>query len=167
MIAAVWGIGGWVFSLSFAIYRLGPLAVEPIRDGDIHGWRWALLVGWTAFMLYTEGYRGFYKQASPRVVARGSHLVNERSRVRRILAPLFCMGFFGATRRRLIVSWCFYPGLIIVIIAVRQLPQPWRGLIDAGVVAGLAVGVAAVLWFAGLALRGEPMPVPSDVPEDS
>jgi hypothetical protein len=77
------------------------------------------------------------------------------------------MGLFGATRRRLIVSWCLYAGLVVVIVSVRQVPQPWRGVIDAGVVAGLALGVLAVLYYVALALRGEPMPVPTDVPDEA
>lgn len=165
MIAAIWGIGGWLVLLSQAIYRLTPLAIEPIRDGEIAGWRWALLIGWTAFMIYSEGYRGFWLQASPRVVARGVHLTREPSAVRRLLAPLFCMGLFGAPRKRLIVSWCLYSGLVVIILAVRQVPQPWRGIIDLGVVAGLAVGVVAVLYYVGVALAGRDLPVPAEVPE--
>lgn len=162
--ATVWGIGGWLLLLSQAIYRLTPLALEAIESGAIYGWRWALVIGWTAFMVYSEGYRGFWLQASPRVVARGFHLASEPSWTRKLLAPLFCMGLFGATRKRLIVSWCLYAGLVVVILAVRQIPQPWRGVIDFGVVAGLALGVLAVVYYAGQALAGREMPVPSDVP---
>ena len=164
--ATIWGIGGWLVLLSQAIYRLTPLAYEAIESGEIYGWRWGLLAGWTAFMLYSEGYKGFWLQASPRVVARGFHLARDPSPVRRLLAPLFCMGLFGATRRRLIVSWCLYAGLVVVIIAVRQVPQPWRGVIDFGVVAGLGLGVLAVIYYTGQALAGRPMPVPAEVPDE-
>jgi len=34
---------------------------------------------------------------------------------------------------------------------VRRLAQPWRGIIDAGVVVGLAWGVGSVVYYA---LRG-------------
>jgi apolipoprotein N-acyltransferase len=84
-----------------------------------------------------------------------------------VLAPLFCMGLFHATRKRLIVSWCALIGIVGLIVLVRQLDQPWRGIVDGGVVAGLGWGLVAMLWFMVRALLGHPMPVPADVPEDA
>ncbi len=164
-LATFWGIGGYLLLLSQAIYRLTPLAWEPVSAGLLHGWHWPALIGYIVFMAYSEGYKGFFKQVGPRVAARGFHLTSESSWLRRLLAPLFCMSLFGATRKRLIVSWCLYTGIVIIVLAVRKLHQPYRGMIDAGVVVGLAMGVVAVVLYTAVGLRGDTLPVSADIPK--
>ena len=70
-----------------------------------------------------------------------------------VAAPLFCMGFFHAQRRRLIISHSLTLGIIVLILLIKLLPQPWRGIVDAGVVVGLAWGLVALLIFAVQGLR--------------
>ena len=36
--------------------------------------------------------------------------------------------------------------IIILVLLVQMIPQPWRGIIDAGVVVGLSWGVLS-LWY--------------------
>ena len=84
----------------------------------------------------------------------------------RFWTPLFFAGLqqnrlFHADRRTLLRSRILLVGLIIVISAVRMLPQPWRGIVDGGVVAGLAWGLAAALYLFVAALRGRSLPVDS------
>ena len=161
-----WGIGGYLFILGNAIYRLTPLALEPIRSGELVAWQWALMVGFVGFMTYSEGYKGFWKAVGPRVAGRALHLASDHGHpIRRLLAPFFCMSLFGATRKRLIVSYCLYGGIIVLVIAVRQLAQPYRGIVDAGVVVGLGLGCLAVVYFFARALAGHALPVAPDVPE--
>ena len=107
----------------------------------------ALLVGNVVFMAHSEGYKGFQKAFSPRVAARTHYLAAHPHWLRTLFAPLFCMGFFHATRKRMIVSYTLTVVLVGVILAVRQLDQPWRGIIDAGVVVGLAWGLVAYWVF--------------------
>ncbi len=164
--STLWGVVGYLALLSSAVARLTPLALEPIRSGEMVGWQWLLMAVFMVFMIYSEGYRGFWKAVGPRVSGRALHLARPgNSLVRRLLAPLFCMSLFGATRKRLIVSWCLYSGIILLVVAVRQLSQPYRGIVDAGVVVGLAMGCASVLYFFARALTGASLPVPTDVPE--
>jgi hypothetical protein len=165
LLIAAWGAGGVALIVGQAIARLTPIALRPIRTGMLAGWQWAVLIAWVLFQLYAEGYRGFWRAFSPRVVARAFHLARRPRALHVLLAPLFCMGFFHATRRRLIVSWLFTLGLIGLILLVHQLPQPWRGIVDAGVVAGLVVGLAGMAVHFARAAAGRPMPVPADVPE--
>ena len=54
--------------------------------------------------------------------------------------------------------------VILIIIAVRALPSPWRGVVDLGVVVALAWGVAALWYFFAFALRGMEPPVSADTP---
>jgi hypothetical protein len=81
------------------------------------------------------------------------------------LAPFFCTGLFHATRRRMIASWLLYAGIIALILAVRALDQPWRGMVDAGVVVGLSWGAVSILIYYVRALAGHPPAVSPELPD--
>lgn len=162
---AAWGIGGVCLLLSQALMRLTPWAIEPIVEG-MPGWQWGLYVGWAVLNGYTEGYRGFQMRFSPRVVQRAFWLARNPRPLRLILAPIFCMSYFHATRRGKVVAWVLLLFIICAVLVVRALPQPWRGIVDGGVVLGLAWGLLAILYFWGRALSAPPPP-PNDLPEAS
>ncbi|MCG8420298.1 MAG: hypothetical protein MJE77_20390 [Proteobacteria bacterium] len=164
---ALWGVFGFSFILVRAVWGLFPLAVEPIQTGSLSGLHIAAYVLWVAFMAYSEGYRGFQKHMSPRVAARAMYAARNPRPLLVILAPLFCMGLFHATRRRLAISWIILIGVIILIIAVRELTQPWRGIVDGGVVIGLGWGLLATLYYSALALTGRLSDVAAEVPEEA
>merc|ERR1712238_616600 len=63
-----------------------------------------------------------------------------------ILAPLYSMGLFHATRKRMIVSWSVSIGVAVIVAAVKKLPYPWRNIVDAGVVVGLTWGAASIAF---------------------
>jgi hypothetical protein len=54
------------------------------------------------------------------------------------------MGLFHATKKRMIVSWCVSLGVSGIVYAVKKLPYPWRNIVDAGVVVGLAWGSISI-----------------------
>ena len=81
-----------------------------------------------------------------------------------LLAPFFCTGLFHARRRRVIAMWILYGGLVALIISVRKLAQPWRGMIDAGVVVGLSWGVIAILVTYLRAMTGNPPAASPELP---
>lgn len=166
LLMAAWGVLGVLAILGQAIFRLGALALEPLRDGSVlTGGQIALYIGWTVFNAYAEGYRGFQRAFSPRVVARAVHLGRHPTPLRVLLAPLYCMALFGATRRRLIVAWVMLGGIALLVTLVRQLPQPWRGIVDAGVVVGLLWGVVVIVWlFARAVVQGR-VPADDSIPE--
>ncbi|HBE69275.1 MAG TPA: hypothetical protein DDW52_14095 [Planctomycetaceae bacterium] len=145
-IAPIWGLIGVVALLGFAIYRLAPRAWEALQEG-LTPFQWCLMVVWTVFMVYSEGYRGFQKKFSPRTAARVNYLSKSPSATQTLLAPLFCMGYFGATRRVQITSICLTLGIVLLVLLVSQLPQPWRGIVDFGVVAGLSWGLLTFVAF--------------------
>ncbi len=146
LLAALWGAAGVALLLSSAIYRLGQRALE-IQDYSLGFLEWGVLVVWSVFMMVSEGYRGFQKGFSPRVAARARWLARNPAPVRGLLAPAFCMGFFTATRRRMIASWAVTCGIVLLIVAVSFLEQPWRGIVDTGVVLGLLWGLVAMLIY--------------------
>lgn len=165
MIGAVWGLTGVMMLLASAIYRLTPLAMDAFGY-ELRWYHWMFLAFVLLFMAYLEGYRAFQQGFSPRVAARARYLKHHRNALHTLLAPLFCMGYFHATKRRRITSLSVTAGIIVLIILVRFLPQPWRGIVDAGVVVGLAWGLVSLLIFGLQALSRERFNYSPEVPEE-
>ena len=74
------------------------------------------------------------------------------------------MGLMHATRRRKTIAWTLLSMIVVLVLLVRQLPAPWRGIVDMGVVLGLVAGLLSVWWFAARTLLGQAPNVPSDLP---
>jgi len=163
VLIAGWGVFGVVVVLVSAIVRLTPLALEPLSTG-MTTTQWLLYVSWSLINLYAEGYRGFQRSFVPRVVARAFYVARHRRPLHVALAPIFCMGLFFASRRRLIASWSIVIGVSALVALIRGLEQPWRGIVDAGVVIGLAYGTASLVVSFVAALAGRPIVVSPQVP---
>ncbi|NOY89630.1 MAG: hypothetical protein GXP55_00375 [Deltaproteobacteria bacterium] len=162
---ALWGVLWVTALLSQAVMRLLPRAIEPWTEGSMSGLQMALYVGVVVIMAYSEGYRAFQLRFSPRVVSRAVHLGKHPKPLHVVFALFFCMSLFHSTKRQKTVSWFFVFGILALVIMVRQLSQPWRGIIDGGVVVGLGWGIAAIWWIFARALMGHPAPEPPDLPE--
>ncbi len=158
--ASVWGVAGIVLLLSRTILRLSAWVAELFNGVDMALWHWAVLGVWVVVMGWTEGYQGFQLGYSRRVVRRAFELDDERRWLPRLLAPIVSMGLCYAPRARLIVSWSVVSGIALLVTLVRQVPQPWRGIVDAGVVVGLSWGLLAIVVYFLNALRGVPVPAP-------
>lgn len=164
---ASFGIAWIAVLLGEAGYRLTPIALEPWRDGSLTP---ALKVVWVVWFLvnaYFEGYRGFQQRFSPRVVGRAAYLGDHPTVLRIVLAPFFCLSMFHARRAQLIFRWTFVTALYTLIYFVRLLPQPWRGILDGGVVIALVWGLGAVFYFFGRYLLDLDHPIATDLPEDA
>ncbi len=162
---AYWGLAGVIMLLGSAIYRLSPLAVDALACKFLW-YHWFALVITVFFMAYVEGYRAFQQAFSPRVAARARYLRDHPNVMHSVLAPLFCMAYFHANRRRQITSLSVTAGIIILVILVRFLEQPWRGIIDGGVVVGLAWGLVSLAVFGYQALTEDHFPYAPEVPEE-
>jgi hypothetical protein len=143
---ALWGVVGVLMLLGSAVYRLSFLALDAFSY-DFFWYHWVAFALIVVFMAYAEGFRAFQQGFSPRVAARARYLRDNPRVSRVIFAPLFCMGFFHATRRRQVTSISVTAGIILLVLMVRLLPQPWRGIIDAGVIIGLAWGIVSLFIF--------------------
>ena len=159
-----WGIAGVALFLLNPILRLGTVAVEAVSAG-LTPVQWGVAAVWVVFMLYSEAYRGFHKQFAPRVAVRALALAHAPRPHLVLLAPFVCMGLLHATQRRRTIAWTLLSVIVVLVIAVKQLPSPWRGIVDLGVVAGLVSGLGSVLYFAARTALGSPPPVASDWPE--
>jgi hypothetical protein len=161
--AAAWGIAGVVGIITRAVARLVPHAVEGFTT-PLLPWHWAALAGWVGFMVYFEGYKGFQRAFSPRVVLRALHLARNPRPLHALLAPLYVMGLIHASRRRLVTGWLLVATMVGLVLGVRHVAQPVRGLIDVGVILGLVWGVAAIFAFLVGALTGRPPRGSLDLP---
>ncbi|MDA0823095.1 MAG: hypothetical protein O3C28_11820 [Proteobacteria bacterium] len=141
-----WAVAGFTSILVLAMQRMAPYAIEALSSSlsDVH---LSVLIGNILAMAYYEGYKGFQCSFSPRFAARAQSLMSELSWPRVLLAPLFCMGFFAAPRRRIASAIILSVAIIVLVLIFRELPQPWRGILDAGVVVGLAWGCVATIYF--------------------
>jgi len=164
MIGAFWGLAGVALLLGSAIYRLTPLAIDAFQ----YDWSWQHWLSFALmlfFMAYAEGYQAFQQGFSPRVAARARYLRDHPNALHAILAPFFCMAYFHAVKRRQIVSISVTAGIIVLVVLVRHLPQPWRGIIDGSVVVGLAWGLVSLIVFAYQAFTSDHFPYSPEVPE--
>lgn len=140
----LWGIGGVVALLSYAIVRLITISIAAFGF-TLTPSHWAVLAVSVGFMAYAEGYRTFQKTWAPRVIGRAFELRENCSPIRLLFAPFYCMSFFHATRKRMLTAWITTILIILLVVLMNRMAQPWRGLIDAGVVVGLSWGVVALI----------------------
>ena len=159
-----WGAGGVVALLLQALNRLTPYAIEAFELG-LTPLQWAVCIAWTLLNAYAEGYRGFQKGFSPRVIARMVHLARAPRPLFVLLAPLYAMSLFHARKKRLIVARVLVVVIVGLVLTIRYLPQPWRGIVDVGVVVGLVWGTLSILWLLFAALFRGSVPPDDSLPE--
>jgi hypothetical protein len=137
----------------YAIVRLAAHVIGALAVGlDVLQWL-ALMVN-VVFLAWSEGYRGFQLKFSPRVAARALYLWRTPTPlITRLVAPLFCIGYFDASRRTKTVAWAGTTGIVILVLLVHRLDQPWRGIVDAGVVVGLSWGLTSLVVMAVATFR--------------
>lgn len=164
-LGACWGLAGVLLLLLSACFRLWPKTVAAFSE-PFSWYHWLALVVIVLGMAYAEGYKGFQKAFSPRTAARARHLRHNPRLDHVILAPFFCMGYFHATGRRKITSITLTLGIIVLIILVSFVSQPWRGIIDAGVVVGLAWGIISLILFSIRAFGSNEFPYAAEVPNE-
>ncbi|MDC9721013.1 MAG: hypothetical protein PSN46_09860 [Gammaproteobacteria bacterium] len=165
-IGFVWGSIGVIGLLLVSVVRLSNIALEFFLY-PAHVWHWVALVVWVMFMAYTEGYKGFQRAFSPRVAARLVWLQKNPKLWLVALAPLYAMGFIYASKKRLIISYSILIMVLIFILIAVNLPQPWRPIMDAGVVVGLLWGATTTGWHVLSAMRDETHLVSPDLPRSA
>ncbi|WP_207061569.1 hypothetical protein [Motiliproteus sp. SC1-56] len=161
--AAGWGLLGISVFFLWAIYRLSLIALQAFEQ-PLAWYHWLGMAAWVFFMSYGEGYRGFQKGFSPRVAARIAYLYRYPGRLRALLAPVFCMGYFHIERRRQVVTFMLTLMIIGLVQLVHFLEQPWRGIVDLGVVIGLSWGLISLWLFTARALTDSRYPHSPEVP---
>ena len=149
---AIWAVAGITGILAWAIVRLSGIALDAL-EMPLAWYHWATIGAFVPFMAWSEGTRGFQRRFSPRVAERAMLIRSAPTAARVIFAPLFAAGFFGGSRRERIGACLGTTAILVLVILVHRLEQPWRGILDAGVVAGLAWGLVATLALSARAWR--------------
>ena len=148
--AAVWGVVGVTLFLSMAVWRVAPHIAE-VFTVETTWWQWLAFGFSIVFMAYTEGYKGFQQKFAPRVASRVLYLSTHAGWLNGLLAPAFCLGYFGSTRRRQITAITISLMIAAIVHFVKEFNAPWRGIVDAGVIVGLSWGLLAFLVFVRIA----------------
>ena len=149
---ALWAVAGIAGLLAWAIVRLADIAIGAL-DEPFAWYHWAAIGAFVPFMAWSEGLRGFQRRFSPRVAERAMLIRTAPTAARVIFAPLFAAGFFGGSRREQVGACLGTVAIVALVILVHRLDQPWRGILDAGVVAGLTWGVVATVALSARAWR--------------
>ncbi len=163
-ISVFWAYFGFSFLIASAIVRLTPIALE-VSWLNLSAVQYIFAAIFTVFMIYAEGIGGFHKKLAPRFAARAKHLSRNPRWLHILLAPFFCVGYFYANRKRVITSFALTFAIVILVIIVHQMPQPWRGIIDVGVILGLFTGLMSMgFWLVRVHLHGY-SEIETDLPE--
>ncbi|HKP60227.1 MAG TPA: hypothetical protein VJV78_26060 [Polyangiales bacterium] len=152
--AGVFGI--FVVGVTFveAIYRLGVRAHTTLH-GELDARETWLLGASVALFAYAEGYRALHGRFVPHVVARAAQLSAAPQSLRGwLIAPLYVLCLVQAHRSSQRRAWLSVILIVLAVLIVRALPEPWRGIIDAGVAAALSIGLASLVFATAAWLRG-------------
>jgi hypothetical protein len=163
ILGATWAVTGFSALILFALWRLTPLALDAFAF-EMQWHHWAAMIVNILFMTYSEAYKGFHKAFSPRAAARAKYLLENPSWLHSLLAPLFVMCYFHSTRKRMIVSYALTAFIVVLIVIVHKLDQPWRGVVDAGVVIGLSLGLLSFWWWVARVFSGKAGDISPDMP---
>jgi hypothetical protein len=164
---ATWGVAQVISILANAIRRLFPIAIEPFIQKEMKIYHWVMYAGWFIIMLYSEGYKAFQQKFSPLVVKRAYTLYENPSVMNYLLAGPYSMGLFGATKKRMSVTWSITIGVFAIVGIVKKLPYPYRSIIDAGVVGGLSYGMTSTLVYLIRGMCGKVPDIDPCLPESN
>jgi hypothetical protein len=161
-----WAIGGVAATLLEATARLGYTALRALGAG-LTPLQWAAFITAAILLVYFEGHRALQRRFAPAVVTRGLQAGDALVGMATLLAPLYSISLVGdapAQRGRTLGGIAL---IVVAVLLVRQLPQPWRGIVDGAVALALAWGLIALaieVIRAQHARRVEPACAPAALP---
>lgn len=143
VLATCWALCGVLAIFADAVLALGGRGLQTVRAG-LAPMEWVALYVLVALFVYGEGVRALQHRWIPLVLARCIDVARARG-LHQLLAPLYAMLLVGAPRRTLARAWLGVAGIVLAVLLVRALPDPWRGIIDLAVAAALAWGLLVLL----------------------
>ena len=102
-LGAVWGLAGIAALLGFSVWRLAGVAADAWAY-EFHVYHWLVLAAHVAFMAWSEGYRGFQQNFSPRIVARAQYLIAHPRPAHVLLGLLWGLISMGAFTLRALTA---------------------------------------------------------------
>ncbi len=150
--AAAWTLLGVSGLFASAVFRLGGRGVDTILNG-LAPVQWAVLAALTFFMVYTEGVLTFQRRWVPKLIDR-ARAIRDEPILLQLLAPLYGLSLVGGPAKRVLRGWLGTTAIVVAVVAVRALPDPWRGVVDFAVAAALGWGLVCIARQAPRAIRG-------------
>lgn len=146
--AAVWGITGFILILLRGAWRLAPRAFD-LFDLQLDTMHWVAVAASVGAFGIGEGYVAIQKHYIPRLLDRADRLRRTPSLLFGLLAPLYCMGLIGWDVRTTLRGWGMVATIILMIIGMNYVAEPWKQIILVGVVLAL-VWAAVACTAAGI-----------------
>lgn len=150
-LAALWAVVGTAVLLGASSIQLGLRGAATIVAG-LNGVEWLGLIVLTVAFVYGEGIRAIQRRYLPHVFRRIERLRSAHP-IHHVLAPLYAMSLVGFPLRELIAAWAGVAGIVLAVVLVAMLPQPWRGIVDFAVASALGWATIAFVMSAPRALR--------------
>jgi hypothetical protein len=145
LLARSWALAGLVLLLGRASVSLTLKGYhEVVAPGLLTPVEWMALAGIALLFVWGEGWMALHRKWAPRVAGRIRDLDAELGALGLVLAPLHAVGLVGAPRRTLVRTWSGVAAIVVAVVLVRQLAQPWQGMIKLGVAGALALGVVSL-----------------------
>ncbi len=147
LLVAAWALGGFAVLIGQALFRLTPRALETL-GGPLQPMEQASAAVSIVLFSVGKGWFVFHRRFAPRFAGRLRGLVRVRPAVGVALAPLYCMGLAPARRADVpmaLRSLLFTLAIVAMVIGLRQVVAPWRGIVTSGVVVALFFGLATTL----------------------
>jgi hypothetical protein len=140
------GLGVVALTLAEASVRLGVRAVLTVHAG-LTAAQYALLALSVIAFGYGEGYRALHRSFVPHVIERATTLARSDQRGLRswLTAPLYMLCLVQAEPRVLRRGWLSVFLICCAVVIVREVPEPYRGIVDAGVAVALGIGLFSLI----------------------
>ena len=102
-----------------------------------------------------EGIDAFGKKLSPMIIGRSYTLSTSSPLHHIVFAPFYSAGYFHSSTKRKLTIWIVTMAIAGMVALTKKLSPLNRGIVDAGVVAGLGVGALCVMigWIR-ITMRG-------------
>lgn len=135
--AGAWGILGFTVLVARALLGMSP-EIENMLATPLNAWQQIGLVVIVLVFGLVKGYFIFRQRFCRSYASRiGELSLQPVKLLYAVLAPLYCLNLIGAERRQLVRGYAIIAGIILMIVSVKFVPAPWRGMILTGVAVAL------------------------------
>ena len=142
IIGYIWGFLGISYMILHGLSCMIPYVIEL----DFRLFKWYHMISFFGVIIilgYSEGYKGFQKSFSPRTANRLYNIFLKPTFFRVFFSPFISMGFIESSKKLKYISYGLLLMIVMFILLIGKLNDPWRGIIDAGVIVGLSWGLVS------------------------
>lgn len=125
------------------VARLGLRGIRGLSEGGLSAGQWALVLVVFAAFVYGEGWLALHRKFSVHVIARLQQLKSERLLLK-VFGFLYAASLVGDRPRAMVRAWLGVAAIGAAVMIVKQLPQPYRAMVDVSVAAALLLGIVSL-----------------------